>query len=251
MSSFKMIKGTALALCLSVTFSAQAFDFGKAIESAVTLGKAATLSDSDVNAYFGQMSKKYDAENKVAPASNKYAKRLATITKGLKNYDGLSLNFKVYLSPEVNAFAMGDGTVRVYSGLMDLMTDDEVRSVIGHEIGHVKLGHSKKRMQTAMTTSALRNVASAAGGTVASLSDSQLGDLTENVVHAQFSQSNENDADSYGLKMLQATGKNPMASVTSLEKLSTLSDNDGGGLMATHPSSSSRAERMRQQIAKK
>jgi hypothetical protein len=87
MNGFKVIKGTALALCLSVTFSAQAFDFAKGLDAAVKLGKAATLSDSDINAYFGQMSKKYDAENTVAPASNKYAKRLATITKGLKNND--------------------------------------------------------------------------------------------------------------------------------------------------------------------
>ena len=61
MNGFKVIKGTALALCLSVTFSAQAFDFAKGLDAAVKLGKAATLSDSDINAYFGQMSKKYDA----------------------------------------------------------------------------------------------------------------------------------------------------------------------------------------------
>ena len=35
---------------------------------------------------------------------------------------------------------MANGTVRVYAGLLDAMTDDEVRFVIGHEVGHVKLG---------------------------------------------------------------------------------------------------------------
>ncbi|PIN63807.1 metalloprotease, partial [Klebsiella pneumoniae] len=32
------------------------------------------------------------------------------------------------------------------SGLMDLMNDNEVEAVIGHEMGHVALGHVKKGM---------------------------------------------------------------------------------------------------------
>jgi putative metalloprotease len=34
-------------------------------------------------------------------------------------YDGYTFRYKVYLSPTVNAFAMADGTIRIYSGLMD------------------------------------------------------------------------------------------------------------------------------------
>ena len=62
--------------------------------------------------------------------TSKYAKRLTKLTKGLDSYDGLDLNFAVYLTEEVNAFAMADGTVRLYSGLLDRMTDDEVRYVV-------------------------------------------------------------------------------------------------------------------------
>lgn len=32
----------------------------------------------------------------------------------------LKFNYGVYLSPEVNAFAMANGTIRIYSGLMDI-----------------------------------------------------------------------------------------------------------------------------------
>ncbi len=39
---------------------------------------------------------------------------------------------------------MANGCIRVYSGLMDMMTDNEVEAVIGHEMGHVALGHVKK-----------------------------------------------------------------------------------------------------------
>jgi putative metalloprotease len=34
-------------------------------------------------------------------------------------YDGYTFRYKVCLSPTVNAFAMADGTIRIYSGRMD------------------------------------------------------------------------------------------------------------------------------------
>jgi len=73
--------------------------------------------------------------------------------------NGKTANYKVYMTKDVNAWAMANGCIRVYSGLMDLMNDDELRGVIGHEIGHVALGHSKSRMQTAYAASAVRGLA--------------------------------------------------------------------------------------------
>jgi putative metalloprotease len=113
--------------------------------SGVAAFKAATLSDADVKALSNDACKQMDATNKVAGASSKYTKRLNTIAKALgNNADGTPVNYKVYLTSDVNAWAMANGCVRVYSGLMDLMTDNEVEAVLGHELGHVALGHSKK-----------------------------------------------------------------------------------------------------------
>ena len=148
---------------------------------ALTLAKSATISDQELNAYFDQMTVQYDQQHQVAAAKSPHGTRLQKLVSGLEVEDGLKLNFKVYETPEVNAFAMANGTIRVYSGLMDLMSDDEIRYVIGHEIGHVKAGHTKARIQTAMRTSALRQAASATGGNVAVLAESQLGDLFEKV----------------------------------------------------------------------
>ncbi|WP_162959819.1 M48 family metalloprotease, partial [Pseudomonas aeruginosa] len=80
---------------------------------------------------------------------------------------------------------------RVYSGLMDMMTDNEVEAVHGHEMGHVALGHVKKGMQVALGTNAIRVAAASAGGIVGSLSQSQLRDLGEKLVDSQFSQRQE------------------------------------------------------------
>ncbi len=99
---------------------------------------------------------------------------MSKLAAGLGSYDALKMNFKVYLTPDINAFAMANGTIRVYSGLIDQFTDDEVRYVIGHEIGHVKKGHSKARIQAA-----LRNAVSASNSRAGAIANSQLGDLFE------------------------------------------------------------------------
>ena len=78
--------------------------------------------------------------------------------------DGLPLNFKVYEATEVNAFACADGSVRVYSALMDAMDDNELLGVIGHEIGHVAHRDSRKAFQTALMTSALKDGIASRGG---------------------------------------------------------------------------------------
>mgnify|MGYP001262235294 CR=1 FL=1 len=163
--------------------------------------------------------------------------------------DYLASNFKVYQDKEVNAFAMADGTVRVYSGLLDKMTDDEVRYVIGHEIGHVKMGHSKARIQAALRTSALRNAVASSTSKAGTIASSQLGDLFEKVVRAQHSQSNEREADDYAMGFMKAKRYAGKACVTALEKLAAMSGGDSSNFLSTHPSPKERAERMKTQMA--
>ena len=120
--------------------------------------------------------KEMDAKAKIAPANSEYSQRLNKIAAALgDNINGQPVNYKVYETKDVNAFAMANGCIRVYSGLMDLMNDNEVEAVIGHEMGHVALGHVKKGMQVAPGTNAVRAAAASAGGIVGSLSQSQLG----------------------------------------------------------------------------
>ena len=99
---------------------------------------------------------------------------------------------------------MANGCIRVYSGLMDMMNDNEVEGVLGHEMGHVALGHTRKAMQVAYGTVALRTAASSAGGVIGSLSQSQLADIGEKLVSAQFSQKQESEADDYSFDLLKS-----------------------------------------------
>ncbi|WP_250534255.1 M48 family metallopeptidase [Caballeronia sp. AZ10_KS36] len=221
------------------------------LQSGQMATQAFTLSDADVRQLSDKSCAEMDAQNKIAPASSAYAQRLNRISKQLgDNINGVPVNYKVYITKDVNAWAMANGCVRVYSGLMDMMNDDEVRGVVGHEMGHVALGHTKKAMQVAYATSAARSVASSAGGVVGSLSASQLGDLSEKFVNAQFSQSQESAADDYSFDMQKKKGYSPAGLVTAFQKLAAL---DGGksNMLSSHPSSPSRAKHIEERLAAK
>ena len=172
----------AVILTMQANIALAQFNIGGAIGAATDAAKAASLTDEDVRKYAAQMAVYSDKQARIAPAGDKYAQRLAAITNGMTEDQGIKLNYKVYLTKEVNAFAMADGTIRFYSGLMDMMTDDELRYVAGHEMGHVKSGHTKKRMQTALAASAAQKGVAASGTRAGALADSQLGDLVESML---------------------------------------------------------------------
>lgn len=232
--------------CLTASTAASALDLKQLTSTGLKAGQALTLSDQDVAKAADEACVYMDQQNKVAPANSPYAQRLARVTQGLANEDGMNLNFKVYLTDDVNAWAMANGCVRVYSGLMDMASDDEVRGVIGHEIGHVKLGHSKTKMRTALLASAGRDTLAASGNAnIATLTQGQLGELAEGFVNAQFSQKEESAADEYGYRFMKRHQYDPAALASMFRKLSSK-----GGLMSSHPGSEARAGRIDAMIKK-
>ncbi|MCZ4501063.1 MAG: peptidase [Marmoricola sp.] len=214
--------------------------------------KAATVSDADLKNVSLQMRARDDKKS-MAPASDKYAKRLAKLTARHVNEDGLALNFAVYRSDSVNANATADGSIRIYSGLMDKMSDQELLGVIGHEIGHVKMGHSMSTMRTAYMASAGRKLAASAGGVAGALADSDLGAISEKLVNSQFSQSQETDSDDYGLAFMKKNGYDGKSMESAFRKLASLGGAQTGldQMMSSHPDSAKRADRMRDKLASK
>ena len=221
--------------------------------------KAATLSDDDVKKMAASMIKELDAENTVAPPGNPYAKRLEKIVAKHKKEEGLNFNFKVYLTSTVNAFSMADGSIRIFSGLMDKMTDDELLFVIGHEIGHVKHGHRKARLQRGYAAAAAAGAvgqglagatANTGGGIAATIGGDILAQITAEVLKAQFSQGDETESDEFGLHLVHKRQRPLESSVTALLKLG-----DGGGsssvvdqLTSSHPDPVDRAEHLKELI---
>ena len=223
-------------------------------QSALTVGQgvyqASTLDEREVVNASAAAAGEMDKQNKIAPANSTYAKRLANMTKGQTAINGTPLNYKVYMSEQINAFAMADGTVRVYSGLMDVMPDDQVLAVMQHEIGHVALRHSYNQMRERLLTDTAFQAVGSLGGTVGDLTQSQLGQLAYAAVNARFSQSDELEADTYAVKSMKKLGRDPYAMKRAIE---TLQKKAGGGessFLSTHPSNADRIENIQSVINK-
>lgn len=219
--------------------------------------EALTLTNADIQEYVHQAVEQMDAENQIAPASSAYTTRLNNLVSGITSVGDTPLNFKVYITDQVNAFACADGSVRVYSGIMDVMNDDELLGIIGHEIGHVGMEHSKNAFKQELMNSAMLQAVSSADNRLAALSSSQLAQLGQTLVSANYSRKQESDADDFGYEFLKAAGKNPYGMVTAFEKLQTLEGQSGsnvsGGLanmFSDHPSTAERIQRMTERCVK-
>ncbi len=227
-------------------------DATRALQAGMTAIQAVSITDAQVVELCRASMVATDAENTIAPADSPYARRLAGLTNSLTGYDGLNLNFKAYVKNEVNAFASGDGSVRVYSGLMDVMDDDQLMAIVGHEIGHVKNQDTKDQVKNAYITAAAREGLASLDGRLATLTDSMLGDIAQTYLSAQYSQRQENEADEYGFRFTVAAGRDPYAMARSMAKLLELSGTaagSSGGLMqafSSHPDTAGRERRMRE-----
>jgi putative metalloprotease len=224
------------------------FNTEAAVVAGMAVLQASTLSEDQVVQAASLASKEYDGQNKLAATNSTYMKRLAKIAQKFKGLDGLNPNFNVYMSEDINAFAMADGTVRVHSGLMDVMPDDQVAAVIGHELGHVKLKHSFNQMREQMLTNTAFQAVASVGGTVGELTAGQLGQLAHTAISSQFSRSDELEADTYAVKRLNRLGMDPAAMKRSIQTLEKIAGG-GGGFLSSHPSNTQRIENIDESIA--
>lgn len=240
----------AIAIASAVLTGCENINTQMAAQSGVQAIQAATLSDADARSLANQSCKELDSQSQIASSKSKYTKRLNKIAKAMgNNINGLPVNYKVYMTDDINAFAMANGCIRVYSSLMDMMTDDEIEGVLGHEMGHVALGHSLKAMKVAYGTIAARTAVASTSGVAAELSQTQLADLGEALINSQFSQHQESEADDFSYDFLKKHKLNTLGLATSFEKLAELDGGRKGSMFDSHPPSTERAQHIRDRIA--
>ncbi len=246
------MRKTIIALSCLLTFvgfnttNAQ-INLGERALGAVQKGLASfTFTDSDAAALSKQAVDKMDKENTVAGPKDPYTIRLNRIFGKHANENGLALNYKVYLIKEVNAFATADGSVRVFSGLMDIMDDNELLAVIGHEIGHVANHDSRDAMKAAYQKEALIDAAASQSDKVAAVTDSQLGKIANALIDSKHSRSQESDADTYSYDFMKRNGYNVNAVESAFNILAKMSEGQESSfitkMMSSHPDPKDRAE---------
>jgi metalloprotease len=232
---------------LSISKTTAQINLGeRAVGALGNLYSSFTFSDADAANLAKEAVRKMDSTNVVAGPKDAYSIRLNKIFGKHKSENGLTLNYKVYKTKDVNAFACADGSVRVFTGLMDIMDDNELLAVIGHEIGHVANKDTKDAMKAAYRKAALIDGVASQSEKVAAVSDSQLGKIANAMIDSKHSRGQETDADTYSYDFMKRNGYN----VNAVESAFTILANMSGGagsdfltkMMSSHPDPKERAE---------
>ncbi|HTV25197.1 MAG TPA: M48 family metallopeptidase [Polyangiaceae bacterium] len=139
---------------------------------------------------------------------------------------------------EVNAFALPGGFVVVNSGLLaEAKTGEEVAAVLAHELSHVTLRHSTKRIAGGLGVSA-------ALGLVLGIVDIGAPAYTLSYLASLgYERGQEREADEHGQALLERAGISPLGMATFFERLSNAPSPPE--LLSTHPDPGDRAARAR------
>ncbi|GAA4759287.1 MULTISPECIES: M48 family metalloprotease [Flavobacterium] len=243
----KTIKIVGLAVVMfSGTLHAQ-INLGEKALGAVQKGVAGfTFNDEDAAALSKEAVVKMDAENKVAGPKDAYTLRLNKIFGKHSAENGLKLNYKVYLTKDVNAFATADGSVRVFSGLMDIMDDNELLAVIGHEIGHVANHDTRDAVKAAYKKEALVDAVASQSDKVAKLTDSQYAKIGSAMIDSRHSRQQESEADLFSYDFMKRHKYNVNAVESAFTILAKQSEGTESNfltrMMSSHPEPKQRAE---------
>lgn len=213
-----------------------------------------TFSDADAVALAKQSIAELDANNPVAGPADGYAIRLDRVFGKHSSTDGVTLNYKVYLVKDINTFACADGSVRVFAGLMDIMDDNQLLAVIGHEIGHVVNHDTRDAIKAAYKKEALLDAASSQSGKMETLTQSQLGQLGSAMIDSKHSRKQESEADSFSYNFMKKNGYDVNAVESAFRILQSLSEGAEASfmtkMMSSHPDSGKRADDAKKKATK-
>jgi Zn-dependent protease with chaperone function len=156
--------------------------------------------DADLGSTFFEQSMLFDdIDAKKTKALNLFAKEL-----NLRNTK--KLKFTVVDSPIVNAYALPDGNIVVFSGILDEMKGyDELVGLIGHEVAHINHRHSMKmvcrNLSGYLFVSAILGDANGVMATI--------GDNVNNLQSLSYSRNFEHEADVEGFEIVALNKVNP------------------------------------------
>jgi|SRR6185503_9350219 len=148
-------------------------------------------------------------------------------------------------SKSVNAFCMPGGKIAFFSGILDALqlSDDEVATIMGHEIGHALLEHGRARMSAQVLKSIGITVAAIAFN-LGNISTEVLAQAANLAVSLPYARTQEADADLVGLELAARSGHDPRAAIAVWQKMSKYAQAVGRGqppqFLSTHPSNQNR-----------
>ncbi|MGQ4879182.1 M48 family metallopeptidase [Billgrantia sp. LNSP4103-1] len=207
------------------------------------------MSDDQLNQMGQQAFEQYQQDLPPAgQAQQRYAECVASaIVEVLPEQErDKNWQIRVFESEQANAFALPGGYMGVNTGLLDIATNqDQLASVIGHEIGHVLARHANERVSTQTSTQLALSVLSSAAGLEGPGGEQLMGALglgAQYGILLPFSRRHESEADVVGLRLMADAGFDPRASIALWENMGGQGGSSPPEWMSTHPSHGQRIQ---------
>ncbi|MEM0988542.1 MAG: M48 family metalloprotease [Pseudomonadota bacterium] len=166
---------------------------------------------------------------------------------------------QVRLLPEasINGLATDTGEIYITQGLFDTyrrgeVTAQEIASVAAHEMGHVALGHMKRRMIEVAGRQAAGMVLGGFLARAIPIVGGYIAAWLLNLLTATLSRRDEFEADAYATALMVRSGLGAEAQASMLEKLPKLVPGSTAvpSWMASHPPAEERASAIRENAAR-
>jgi predicted Zn-dependent protease len=197
---------------------------------------------------YQQMMAQAQQQRALAPADNPQLIRLREIAKRIIpqaipwNERARQWRWEVNLigSSQLNAFCMPGGKIAFYYGILEKLklTDDEVATIMGHEVAHALREHARERMAKTTATRLGASVLSSLLG-LGNVGDSLL-NMGGQLLTLTFSREDESEADLVGMELAARAGYNPAAGVSLWQKMGQANKGAPPQWLSTHPAGPTR-----------
>ncbi len=216
------------------------------------------FSGSDMSQLGAQSFEELKKQEKINddPKINQYVQCIShTITARLApQSDFNEWEVVVFDSEQINAFALPGGKIGVYSGLLKVAKNqDQLATVIAHEIGHVLAQHSNERLSRSQLANAGLQLSNAvlSGSEYRNLTMAGLGLGVQYGVLMPYNRAQESESDLIGLRLLAESGFDPKESIALWKNMAAASSGSQlPELLSTHPSHATRIDDLQAEIAR-
>ena len=152
---------------------------------------------------------------------------------------------RIYEVAAVNGLAAPDGQIFLTRGFYEryrngAVTAEEMASVIAHELGHVALGHARRRMIDFSAQNAMRAVLVAVLSRLVPGVGGWLADIVTSLLAARLSRQDEYEADAYAAALLTKAGIGTAPQISLFRKLMAMGAASGPAWLTSHPATRER-----------
>jgi len=164
--------------------------------------------------------------------------------------------FHVVQMKEINGFSLPGGHVYITTALLKMANDNELGSVLCHEVGHIAARHSlktlKKRQEYNDIAKSIGDLTSVAGDIGRQLGEA-IGQIAGEGFLTFHSQDEEREADFLGVRNMAKAGFDSQGMITMFQKLQRIENQSPdllGSLFSDHPDVQERIDNTRYEIAR-